>query len=148
MDGAHRAQVAEVAGGAVGRIELGDLPAQVAGLGHQSRDEAVNGCGVLHVAEQLAAAPAGDVAPVSGVGGRGAPPFPGPAYGGAVPAGQHGQPQVGEGHSPGRRGNPDDEAEAFEGRRELGGPLIGHAQQPGQVVEGQPGPVGEQVVSA
>ena len=67
VDRAHPAEVPEVAGRSDGRVELVDLPAQVAGLGRQGRYEAVDGGGVLHVAQELAAAPAGDAAPVPGV---------------------------------------------------------------------------------
>ena len=71
---------------------------QVAGLGRQCRDEAVDGCGVLHVAQQLAAAPAGDVAPLEGgvrVLQGDAPPPLRHADGRAVPAGQERQPPPG-----------------------------------------------------
>ena len=64
--GVHRAtgpEVPEVTRGPDGRIELRDLPPKFPGLPRQRRDEAVDGCGVLQVPQQLAAAPAGDVAP-------------------------------------------------------------------------------------
>ena len=52
----------EVAGGPPGRVELNDLPPQEAGLRGERGQEAVDGGGVLHVPEQLAGSPAGDVA--------------------------------------------------------------------------------------
>ena len=152
--GVHRAppaEVAEVAGRPSGRVELVDLPAQVAGLAGEGRREAVDGGGVLHVAEELPAAPAPDAAPACcgpGVGGSGAPPLLGSAHGGPVPAGQQGQPRVGEHQPPLGGGYAGGQPETLKGRRELGGPLIGDAQQPGQVAQGEPGPVGEQVEGA
>ena len=103
---------------------------------------------MLHVAEELPAAPAGDAAPVGcgpGVGGSGAPPLLRSAYGGPVPAGQKGQPRVGEHQPPSCGGDAGGQPETLKGRRELGGPLVGDAQQPGEVAQGEPGPVGEQV---
>ena len=90
----------------------------------------------------------GNLANVSGVGGSGAPPLLGPADGGAVPAGEQGQPQVGEGQAAACGGDAGGEAEALQGRGELGGPLLGHPQQAGQVAQGDPGPVGEEVEGA
>ena len=58
--------VAEVARRPPGRVELHNLPVCRAGLCCQGDEEPVHRAGVLDVAEQLAAAGAGDVAPDQG----------------------------------------------------------------------------------
>ena len=59
-----QAAVSEVPGRAVGRVELHHLPVPGAGLAGEGGDEGVDGGGVVQVPQQLAAAPAGDIAPV------------------------------------------------------------------------------------
>ena len=151
VDGAHPAVVPEVAGGPPGRVELDDLPPQEAGLRGERGQEAVDGGGVLDVPEQLAGPPAGDVAPLQrtfGVFGGDAPPAPRHGDGGAVPAGQQGQPPVGEGQASACVAGAGRQAESFEGDDDPGGPLGRAVQQPGQLLEGDPGPVGDQVEGA
>ena len=102
-------------------------------------------------AEQLAAAAAGDVGPLEGSAGEqgsGAPPALGHAEGRAVPAGQQRQRPVGEGQAPAGLRGADHQLEGFQGNDHLGGPLVGDAQHSGQVLEGDPGPVGHQVDGA
>ena len=67
---AHPAEVPEVVRGPSGWIGLLDFPSQRAGLSRQGGHEAVYGCGLFHVPEEMAAAPAGDVAPVHGIEGE------------------------------------------------------------------------------
>ena len=66
----------------------------------------------------------------------------------AVPAGQQRQPPVGEGQPSARVAGPGREAEAFEGDDAVGDPLGRDAHQPGQLLEGDPGPVGDEVEGA
>lgn len=83
VNGTMPVAVSEVPGGAVGRVQLHDLPPAGTGLACQGGDEPMDGGGVLDVAEQLSAAPAGHVPPVQGfsrVARRGAPSFPGNAH--------------------------------------------------------------------
>ncbi len=111
----------------------------------------MDGGGVLRVPEQLAGPPAGDVAPLEGAFGvlqGDAPPLPRHGHGSPVPAGQERQSPVGEGQPSARVAGPGREAEAFEGDDALGGPLGRYAQQPGQLLEGDPGPVGYEVEGA
>ena len=151
VDGAHPVVVPEVAGGPPGRVELDDLPPQQGGLRGERGEEAVDGCGVLRVPEQLAAPPAGDVAPLErafGVLQGDAPPLARHGHGCAVPAGQERQPPVGEGQPSARAAGPGRQAEAFEGDDAVGDPLGRDAHQPGQLLEGDPGPVGDEVEGA
>ena len=85
---------------------------------------------------------------VPGKQGSGAPPLLCDGHGRAVPAGQEGQGPVGEGHAPAPGDGPDDEAEPFEGGDDLGGPGDRDGHQSGQVRQGDPGPVGNQVEGA
>ena len=106
---------------------------------------------MLRVPEQLAAPPAGDVAPLErafGVLQGDAPPLARDGHGGAVPAGQERQPPVGEGQPSSRAAGPGRQAEAFEGDDAVGDPLGRDAHQPGQLLEGDPGPVGDEVEGA
>ena len=59
-----QAAVPEVAGRAMGRVELNHLPPTCASLAGEGGDEGVDGGGVVQVPQQLAGAPAGDIAPV------------------------------------------------------------------------------------
>ena len=144
MDGAHTTEVAEVAGGPDGWVQLYGFPSHVASLPGEGGHEAVDGTGVLHVPQQLAAPPAGDVAPVwrtPFVQRRDAPPFPCQPHGGPVPAGQHGQAWVGEGEATARCGRANHKAEVLQGGDYLGRPRAGDAHQARQVVRlshGQP----------
>ena len=148
VDRARTALETEVAGGPVGRVQLRHLPPQGAGLDRQRRQESVDGGGVVQVAEQLPGPAAGDVAPVEGLvllQGRDAPPLSRRANGGAVAAGQQGQPPVGDGQPPARSPRPGRKTVAFQGYRQLGSAGSRHAQHRRQFPSGQPGPVGHQV---
>ena len=55
------------------------------------------------------------------------------------PTGQERQRPVGESQALARAGRPGQELECFQGNDCLGGPLVGDAQHPGQVLQGDPG---------
>ena len=80
--------------------------------------------------------------------GGDAPPLPRQGDGCAVSAGQDGQPPVGGGEASSRIPEPHGEVEALQGVDQLGYPLVGDAEQPGQVSRGHPGPVGDHVQGA
>ena len=108
----------------------------------------MDGVGVLHVPENLAPPAAGDVAPLHrgvGVPLGDAPPLPRKADGGAVPAGEQGQPPVGDHEASARVEGARRQAESLQGVDLLRSPLGRDAQQPGQVSQGDPRPVGDGV---
>ena len=139
MHGAARMTVREISRRPVGRIELRELPAQGVRLPGHGRDEGVHGGGVRDVAEELAAARAGDVAPGQGVchiAGRGAPALPGGAHGGAVPPGQQRQSPVGQDQATLGGGTAGRQTNAFKAGQELRHPRL---RDPPAARAGRPG---------
>ena len=151
VDGAAAVAVPEVPGGPPGRVELDYFPAGEGRLLRQGRHEGVDGGRVLDVPEQLAAPAARHAAPAEARlphARRHAPPFLRHTHRGAVPAGQHREPPVGEGEASAPGNGPGDETEAFQGVDQFGGPLGRYAQQCRQVLEDDPRPVRDKVGSA
>ena len=109
MDGAEPTVVAEVTGGVVRRVELNDVPSELPGLPAEGGHEAVDGRCVFKVAQQLAAAPPGDVAPGEWsmrVVETGAPAPACETHGGAIAASEQHQSTVGQGEATaGRHGS-------------------------------------------
>ena len=124
LDGPQPVAVAEVPGSPVERVQLHNFPPGGAGLLGQGGDEPVHRSGMLDVAEQLAAAPAGNVAPRKGfarVDEGGDPPFPRHPHQGLVPPGQEPpQPTVGEGHATPAARHPNDQLRLEQRRQDLG----------------------------
>ena len=112
-------------------------------------NEPVDRVGVFDIPEQLAASPAGDVAPVQRglrVCGRHAPPLPRGAHRGPVSAGEHRQPPVGNGKAVASIDMEiDREAQPLEPHEDAGEHRTVHSKELSQVGGSNPGPVREQV---
>ena len=111
----------------------------------------MDGCGVLGVSEELAAPPAGDVAPSLGNAGvyrLDAPSLPGRAHGRAVPPGQERQPPVGKGQAAALHDDPQDQSGLGQGGHDLVEAGKRDVQQAAHMFRRDSRPVVEQVEKA